>query len=270
MAGTSKDLKRAALAAFRMLVRPIASLMLRCGITWKELSEELRLVYVAAATDDFGRHGRPANISRVAILTGIGRREVRRARDQLQRGADSPPLVLERMSRATRILSGWHQDAEFVDAKGRPRLLGIDGPKGFEGLARRYAPDLPVGAMLKELKQVGAVHETASGRVRAVARTFIPAPLDPDAVIRAGEVVGDLARTISHNLTEPDRQSRFERRATNRNVARVSRRAFDRFVEARGMDFLEEVDEWLSEHEAGDTIARRARLGVGVYIITED
>jgi hypothetical protein len=174
------------------------------------------------------------------------------------------------MSRATQVLSGWYQDPDYLDTRGRPRLLQLKGKGSFEDLLRRHAPDIPVTAMYKELKQAGAIRETASGRLRPVSRTFIPAPLDTGAVIRAGEVIGDLTRTITLNLAEPDKATRFERRAMSRQVVRVSRREFDRFLESRGMEFLEEVDEWLIAHESDEPDVRTTRLGVGAYLITED
>jgi hypothetical protein len=264
------SLKHAAFSSFRMLVRPIVSLMLRCGVTWKELSDVLRLVYVSVATDEYGKHGRPANVSRVAILTDMSRRDVRRARDLLDQESDTALTSLQRISRATRVLSGWYQDADFLDSKGKPKLLDISGPKGFEGLLKRYAPDIPPTAMLKELMQVGAVRETPSGRVRAVARTFVPSALNPAAVIRAGEVVGDLTRTIIHNVAATGKRTKFERRAMSRQVVRVSRRAFDSYLEEKGMTFLEDIDGWLTDHETEDPDKPTIRLGVGVYLITED
>lgn len=266
----AEKLKRAALASFRMLARPVVSLMLRCGVTWKEMSELLRLVYVEVASEDYGAHGRPANLSRVAILTDMSRRDVRRARELLSQESGDELDALLRMSRATQVLTGWYEDRDYLDAKGRPRLLMAEGADGIEGLLKRYAPDIPPTALLKELKRVGAIRETPSGRLRPVSRAFIPSPVAPDAVVRAGEVIGDLSRTIAHNLVRPDQAARFERRATSRSVVRVSRRAFDRYLESRGMEFLEDADAWLSDHETDDADKRMIRLGVGVYLITED
>jgi Family of unknown function (DUF6502) len=266
----SADLKQAALGAFRMLIDPIVSLMLRCGVTWKELSELLRLSYVDVASREYGKHGRRANVSRVAILTDMSRRDVRRARELLARDSGAALDALQRMSRATRVLSAWFLDPDYLDARGRPRLLEVEGQDGFEGLLRRHAPDLPPTAMLKELKSVGAVRQTPTGRVRPIARTFIPAPLDPDGVIRAGEVVGDLAHDIAENLKDAGSRARFERRAMSRRVARKARRAFDRHLELKAMEFLENMDEWLIDHETDDADERMIRLGVGVYLITED
>src|SRR4029077_10524425 len=113
-------LRQAAFSAFTVLMRPLARILLRCGVTWKELAELLKAVYVDVATQDYGKRGRPANSSRVAILTGLSRREVKRARDRL---AGAPPdslAPIAKINHASRVLSGWFQDPAFVDAKGNP------------------------------------------------------------------------------------------------------------------------------------------------------
>ena len=65
-------------SACRTLLRPIALILLRGGITWKEFAELSKSVFVSVATDEFGIRGRPTNVSRVSILTGISRKEVNR------------------------------------------------------------------------------------------------------------------------------------------------------------------------------------------------
>ncbi len=254
-----------------MLARPIARVLLRCGVAWKEAAELMKLVYVDVATAEYGKHGRPANASRVAILTGLGRRDVKRARDQLEALGDaSPPEPLAKISHASRVLSGWFQDRDFLDGRGQPRLLPATGERGFEGLTRRYASDIPGIAMLKELKAVGAVTETAGGRLRAKTRYYMPASLDEDSVTRYGSVLADVGSTLAENLFRDEPRTRFEGRASNAHVPRVLRRAFRDFVEVRGMEFLEDVDRWLSEHEAKDRDDKTTRLGVGVYFIQDE
>jgi hypothetical protein len=72
------DIKSTLRLACGALLRPIASVVLKCGMTWREFSELSKSVFVSVATDEFGIRGRPTNISRVSILTGISRKEVKR------------------------------------------------------------------------------------------------------------------------------------------------------------------------------------------------
>ena len=267
----SQDLKQAAFASLRLCMRPIARLLLRCGVTWKELAEICKIVYVEAATADYGKHGRPANSSRVAILTGLSRREVKRIKDVIAQPQRRGFQSIERINHASRLLTGWYTDPDFLDPRGNPRLLSEEGDLGFEALLKRYAPGIPPTAMLKELKSVGAVRQTAAGKLRAMTRYFMPGELDRDAMVRSGSVLHDIASTIAYNrLRAPDEPSRFERRATNYKVRRGLKRAFHEYLERQGMEFLEGADRWLSEHEAKHKDDKTDRLGVGVYLITDD
>jgi len=267
----SHELKKAAFASLRLLLRPIVRLMLRCGVTWKELAEICKLVYVEVAAEDFGSRGRPANASRIAILTGLSRREVKRAKDALATPEAEQAQAVERIDHASSVLSGWYQDREFTDASGAPRLLAREGKGSFAQLLKRYAPSIPPTAMLKELRRVGAVRITPQGRVRAVARYFMPTTLDPDAIVRSGSVLRDMAGTVAHNQLRGEREpSWFEGRATNVRVRREARRAFGEYLEKRGMAFLEDVDTWLMAHEARDDDEKTDRIGVGVYLIRDE
>ena len=264
---SSSKHKQAAFSSFRLLMRPIATLMLRCGVTWKELAELMKLVYVQAAAEEYGKFGRPTNTSRVAIITGLSRREVKRVRDVL---AETDPAPLEKINHASRVLSGWFQDPDFLDGKGKPRLLMVEGERSFEGLMKRYAPDIPTTAMLKELEQVGAVRRTPTGRIRAESRFYIPAPMDPENILRTGSVIRDIAASIAHNVVHEDKQRRFERRATNLKVKRSAVRPFRDYIEQRGMVLLEDADRWLTDHEAKGSDDKTTRLGVGMYLIMDD
>jgi hypothetical protein len=267
---TEGKLRQAAFAAFAVLMRPLARILLRCGVTWKEIADVLKVVYVDVATKDYGKRGRPANASRVSILTGLSRRDVKRARDRLATSSPDALAPLAKINHASRVLSGWFQDPEFLDAKGNPRPLEPTGERGFAGLTKRYAQDIPSTAMLKELKAVGAVAVTRHGKLRAKMRYYSPAAPAEEAVLRSGSVLADLGTTVAENLFRAEPRTRFEGRTTNARIARSARRPFRDYVEARGMEFLEDIDRWLSRHESSDTDAKSIRLGMGVYQIQDD
>jgi len=265
------DTKNVTLRAFRTLLQPLVRILLRSGVTWKEAAETCKTTFVDVATREYGLHGRPTNISRVAIMTGIGRRDVSRLRKIL---ATEQPVDLGSMNSATRLLTGWHLDADYRASTGGPRELAFDGDEpSFESLARRFAPDTAPVTMLRELERVGAVEATDAGNWRALKRYYMPLALDADAVLRAGGVLRDLGDTVDYNLVrEPDDPTRFEGRATNANLSRKDAAAFRAFLEAEGQDFLERVDAWLTDHERPEDGRGRnkVRLGIGVYQIQDD
>ena len=262
-----EDAKTTALKALRLAFRPVARMLLKAGVNWKELVEVCKTTYVEVASDDYGIRGRPTNVSRVAILTGFSRREVRRLRDLLEEEA-LPEFG--RMNYATRVLTGWFRDAEFRGADGKPRALKASGSNpSFETLCSRYSGDVPATTMLKELRKVGAVDEDDEGRLFAKSRSFIPAPTDPQQMLRIGKLLEDVGSAAAHNLHRSnDEPPRFERRATNMKIPTNAVPAFRKFVEVEGQAFLERIDAWLTDHE-DDEADDGVRLGLGAYWIEE-
>lgn len=264
--------KSPVLTACRLALRPLVRLLLKSGVTWREFEEVAKTAYVEVATVDFGVRGRPTNISRVAILTGINRRDVRKHRALAESAAPPAPQA---MNAAQRVLSGWYQDAEFLDADGAPRDIPVEGEGiSFVELWRRYGGDIPMRALLKELHAVESIQEADAGQIKVLTRTYIPRQADPAKTLRAGSVMEDLGRTVVHDLLAPPGVPlRFERRAENDAVDPRHLNEFRKYLDEQGMKLLENVDAWLTEHQANpDKESSRApiRLGVGVYHIQDD
>jgi hypothetical protein len=253
-------------------LRPIARWLLKSGITWKEFAELSRTVFVAVAAEEFGLRGRPTNVSRIALLTGLTRRDVRRYRESTLLDAATARRAEDDLNHATRVLAGWHLDAEFTDELGRPRALPAAGEGAtFSALVRRYAGDIPATVLAKELLLSGSVVRTEDGGYLAVRRYYMPRAMDGQAVERAGHVLADLTTTLEYNLSRDTASpSRFEGRAQNRHVAPEHLPAFRAFMEREAQGFLERCDEWLSSHEAAaGAEGPSLRLGAGVYMIQE-
>jgi hypothetical protein len=266
-------IKEHVIKSCRYLLLPVVRFVLRHGVTIAEFEELTKDAYVQVARQDYGIDGRPTNNARVAMLTGLSRREVARVRDRLLEGG----LLADdsQGNRISQILTGWHVDTEFTDENGQPKVLPATGPKGsLPSLLKRYAGDLPHGAIRKEMQQRALIEEQADGSFRVMKRDYVFSDLEPESVNRLGVALHDHASTLEHNLNE-DRMAapRFEAIADNASIKPSTYKAFHKLVETRGLSFLEEMDGWLSENEietSMDSHARTVRLGVGVYLIYDE
>ena len=120
----------------------------------KSFYESVKLTYVQVARDEFGINGKAATTSRIAILTGLTRKEV-------QALLDVPIHREERYgdeyNRAARVITGWLRDPDFGDGSGHPLPLRMEGKQlSFRALVKRYSGDIPERAMLDELVRVGS------------------------------------------------------------------------------------------------------------------
>lgn len=262
------------LAAARQWLKPLVHVLIRCGITWKEFADLAKTTYVEVSTTKFGKRGRPTNVSRTAVLTGLTRREVRKQRERLE-SADH--AWTGHVTKGSLVLSTWHQDRDFLDAQGQPLALPLDGEGAtFAELLRRCgAGDVRASTLLKELRGAGALRENPNGRVEALMRDYIPQSMDAGLVRLWGTVISDVASTYQHNLTRRSAvPARFERAAMNGHVRAQALPEFRKFLENEGQAFLERVDAWLTAHQArAEQPSEKAgaiRLGAGVYHIQDE
>jgi hypothetical protein len=261
------------LDATHQWLRPLIHVLLSCGITWREFAELAKTTYVEVATGNFGKRGRPTNVSRTAILTGLARREVRKQRQLLSKSRATLPGYV---TKASLVLSAWHLDPDFRDKQGKPALLRMKGAgKSFVALIERAGgADVQPSTLLKELISAGAVRRRADGRLEAIKRDYIPHSMDEQLIRLWGTVMADVATTYVHNLTRTGKTStRFERSAVNDRLPLSAAPEFARLLDQEGQAFLERIDQWLTARQHKNTIARgiepTVRLGVGLYQIQD-
>ena len=267
--GTDRGLKEGLLAAFRRLLRPLVRILIRHGIAYGEFAEVAKTVFVESAAEDFALPGRKTSGSRIAILTGLTRKEVKRLTDQARQGKT---LSRTNLSRAGRVLAGWHSDPRFTSKKGTPLVLPFEAESepSFTELVRGYSGDMPARAMLEELKRVSAVEVTKEGTVKALGRVYKPFELDRESVERLGQTVHDLSDTLSFNL-DPERtgSAKFERRVkADIPLNSSTLKAFHLLASDKGQHFLELLDDWLGDCVEGDAGEERFRAGVGLYFFS--
>lgn len=263
-------------SAFRRLMKPLVRILLRHGISFKEFAEVVKSVYVDVASQDFRLAGKRQTLSRIAIITGLTRKEVGRIAEILKRG-DTPEINY--VDRVSNVLGGWHQDPDFTGPYGIPKELTFDSDPGrdFTELVKRYSGDMPVRAMLEELLRVKAVEELPEGSLQVRSRSYVPLQIDPSSMEFMGLALRDLAETLDHNLNAKTKgsltpQGLFERRVwTTTGIPKARVAEFDTLVRVHGQALLERLDNWLTRYQVSPEDAARAdkknvKTGVGIYL----
>ena len=199
------DIQRQILDAFLLALRPVAKIFFRFGMGFKEFSDIAKTAFVDVATSDYGLRGRPTNISRVAVMTGLTRKEVRRVREKI---AGGDLTVVVNSTPLSEILHRWHAENEFLNSAGRPAVLPFHGEEvSFSSLVKKFGGDIPPGAMRTELKRVGAVIEDEQGNLHAVSRVVHPTG-EHEALVKRKSVAGTTRPVPGSNSTQvTDRHS---------------------------------------------------------------
>ena len=264
--------KQLVLDAFLLMLRPVVRILLRYGIGYREFAEVTKTAFVDVASSDFGIRGRPTNISRVAVMTGLTRKEVRRLRDKTAQGDNS---IKVKSTPLTDVLHQWFAQPEFTDSDGRPVPLPFSGSdKSFTDLVRKFGGDIPAGAMRTEMKRVGVVREEESGLLHVVRRSYKP---DSDHEVLVTQLVHGayaLLSNIEHN-TRADRteDTWVSRVAYTQSLRKQDVRQLRRIAKDRVADFAETIDDILIAYESlqdeGDTDNAENVVAVGIYYFEE-
>ena len=269
------SVKQTLLEAYRVLMGPLVRILLRQGISIAEFSEVIKAVYVEVALKDFKVSGRKATRTRIAVMTGLTRKEVKRVIDEAARERFELKTGVNRL---TRVLVGWHTDPDFTGPYGMPLELqyeaAVPGEPTVSELVKRHSGDMSPRSIIDELIRVSAVKETEAGWYRVLRRDYIPEAQGVHNFERTGGVVRNFVNTIDFNMTKSaPGKGRFERQAiADDGIRKQDVTLFDQYLRERCQVLLEEIDNWLTklpkpDPKKGEEVIR---TGVGVYHYMND
>lgn len=253
---------------------PLVKMLLRSGVTYQQFDAIVKRAFVREAMAEVDTRGRPANTSRVAVKTGLSRKDAKRIRDVLAaEGKSQSRTEHEHHSGpAARVLHAWHTDALYLGARGQPIDLEFQGEvTSFCGLVRAVAGDVPPGAVRAELKRAGAVLELVDGKLRAAKRYFVPGNVDEKAIVTVSGMLYPLTAGLAHNA-DPGRTTGgfIQRIAFSDSLNEASASDFRQWSRVEATRFIELIDDWLARREvSADKLAasdsRVGTVGVGVF-----
>ena len=258
-------------AAVLRLFRPLVRVLLRNGVSYRTFADFAKWVYVDVATKEFGIEGRKQSTSRVSVITGLSRKEVKRVRE-LPRPDDTASV--ERYNRAARVIAAWRRESNFQDAEGNAAPLLLEGTGAtFSELVKRFSGDVPVRAILDELIRIGAVERLEDGRVSLIVRAYVPESSEADKLHILGTDVGYLISTIDHNLQADPMGPVFQRKVAYDNLPDEVLPEFRGLSAKRAQALLEKLDRWLAQRDRDVTPTvkgtGRNRAGLGIYYFEE-
>jgi hypothetical protein len=263
-------LRAALLNACLRLLRPLARILLRHGLSTYDFTRIANIAFVSAARDILREQGKPLSFSRVSTITGLHRHVVS---DIVKSGdVGSSEVTVDkdyRRNRLARVLSGWYESPDFTDSDGRPVALSLDGPEpSFASLVRAFSGDIYPRIILDELLEVGAAKLLKDGSIRAVTRRYTTGGAEPAAIEHLGSTIHDHLATLEHNLATPLDARLFDDSVVSIRLDRAALPLFRRLMKQRGSAFLEDIDGWVTEHERPDA-PNSVRAGVMIQMFVE-
>ena len=258
--------------ALSLMFKPLVRLLVAQGVTHADFSETAKEVYVEVALRHFEREGR-INKSRVAILTGLTRKEVKNVIDRTLESRQKEGTL----SRPERVLTGWFSDPRYTGPYGIPLELPYDTKEeapSFIELVRQYSGDMAPRQMLNELLRSGAVIEVEN-RYKAARRDYKFSALSPQFINRLGDVGYRVFSTAAKNIDKAEGGSGYFDRMVfaDEGCTDEEVQQFDKYIKTRGQELLEEIDIWFSslpKHEEKKEDTKNTGLYMVHYVETAD
>jgi hypothetical protein len=257
--------------ALRTMLKPLIRLLISQGVSHADFSEAAKDVYVEMAIRHFD-DSEKVNQSRVAILTGLTRKEVKNVIDR----AMTTTSHGKNFSRPSRVLVGWHSDPKYTGPYGVPLEIPYESTlkdqPSFKELVRAYSGDMAPLQMLKELIRVGAVVQLDNGNYKVLRRNFEPERLSPELLERFGDVAHNFFSTAAANIEKSEQGAGFFERVVyaEEPITKEIIAQFDLYVKTRGQEFLEELDNWfVRKQEEADNKQERFDTGFGMFHYVE-
>jgi hypothetical protein len=211
--------------AMEQLLLPMAQLMISHGLQFGAVTELLKKAMVEAAVANFGIGERNVTDSRIAVLTGVHRKDVRRLREEPapKTAADvAEPL----MSIGAQVVARWISDPAYLTAHNQARALARTprhaktGEPDFTSLVAQISQDVGARAVLEELLRLGIAHSPDEAHVALHSNAFVPQEGINETFHFLASNVSDHLATAVHNL-HPERstQAMLEQSAFSQNLS---------------------------------------------------
>lgn len=261
--------------ALKRLLRPLVKALIAKGVSAPALYAMLKALYVEVARDDFRLDGEPPTDSRISVLTGVHRKDVRALRT---RPEVAETALERRVTVMTTVIGRWLADPGTTSADGRPKALprqADDGPS-FDALVESVSTDVRPRTILDELLRKGVVAlDDKGGTVELRADALLTREAGDERFHFFARNIGDHIAAAADNITTEAGPAPFLERAVFYNnlrpdsvdeiEARARSLASETLAELNRLGFARQSAD--AEDGAGDA---NERFRFGVYFYRQD
>ncbi len=202
-------------------------------------------------------------------------RAIARSRHRSSAPKVSGPLLKD-MRGLGAILLEWSREPPYLDSEGKPRVLAIAGPGAtFEGLARRFLPDMPLTQVVSMACETAEVATRPGAKIALLGSILVKLVKSKEKYLaHAIRQTDQLLQTILHNRTIEQKRftnGRMERMVSG-VISRAQFKAFMRELRPQIYDLLLGVDSSVQRYQPKSARALRGAtaVSVGMYVSQDD
>jgi len=261
----------ALVSAVKRVLRPLVGLLLDHNLTYNWLSGILKSIFVEVAEQEFRLSGKDQTDSRITLLTGVHRKDVRRLRRE-PAVDEAPPASIYL---GAQLVALWISEDRFLDPAGNPsplpRRRHDGGEPSFEDLVTSVSTDIRPRAVLDEWLRLEAVEIDDQDRVCLKTEAFVPAKGFEEKAYYFGRNLRDHMAAARHNV-QGGEPPFLERSVYYDDLSPASVKALTELSEKEGMKALKTLNRrarQLQNRDRGSAEARH-RMNFGIYFFDSE
>jgi hypothetical protein len=233
----SEQLSKALNKTIGRMLRPLVKLLMHQGITYTGFIPLLKETYVEVAIEEaaFQLDDKRQTDSRVSLLTGVHRKEVKRIREKLGHPFSEKEI---KASISAQIMAKWLGHPDYADERGEPRPLQRNHGQNvsFEDLVFSISRDKHPRSILDDWLRQGLVEIDDDQLIHLKQKGYTASHDIEEKLFFAGKNISEHLETVTHNLTSPE-QPRFDRsvyyhRLSEQSVSELDALARDELLSA--------------------------------------
>ncbi|MDD2864336.1 MAG: DUF6502 family protein [Methylococcales bacterium] len=258
----------ALIEAIQRLLRPLVRLLLAKQITYTYLISVLKPLFVDVAATEFQLEGKQQTDSRLSLLTGVHRKDIRRFLDEPK--IDLTPPV--NVSLGARLIARWNGESDYLDEQALPmplpRLMQSDGSPSFEKLVCDESKDIRARAVLDEWLRLGLVEIDSNDVVHLCTGAFVPEQGLEEKLYYLGRNVRDHIESAVHNVLD-EKPPFLERSVYSDGLSPQAIEELAQLAESMSMDVLRAINKKAQELKKTSSGNQKNRITLGVYFYTD-
>ncbi len=246
------------------LLAPLSRAMVAQGLTLGSATESLKCALLNAAID---AEGPQVSDSRISVMTGLHRKDVRRLR------SSEPSMAGRKTANRMALLIGyWAIAPDFQGQDDKPRALpredNKDGP-GFNELVRRVRLDVAPGTILSALTDQGAVTQDEDGLNHLVTHALVPGSGSKELVAAYRATLTAHMTAATQNLLADEGERRhFDRVVRYSHLSDASVSELEELARSQAQVLLEKLNRRALELQSRDADDNAdGRFAAGAYVL---
>jgi len=272
---SESTLRSVLLSAMHRVLAPIVRIMLAHEITLPMAIELLKRVFVEVAERDFRLDNKASTDSRISLLTGVHRKDVKRLRELPHAEANLPPKV----SLSAQVVATWITGPQWLTPSGQPRplpRLAHGAEHSFEALVSSISQDIRPRSILDEWLRLGVVAVNDADEVVLLSNAFVPKEGMEEKLAYYGHNLGDHAAAAADNVLATS-SPWFERSVHHDSLSEAQVEQLRARASELGMQVLTGLHS-MAEKSTDEAVAQGApgnnqltkRFTCGVYFYSTD